>query len=378
MLNIRAFITALKVSWLRKLTCESEFKEATLNMYPALTNIDKLGSEYASVAVARIKNLFWKDVLRHYQRVSSKCFVSNMNEFMSERIHYNINILRDRKIVYVQEWCDAGIFSIRQLVNANRDFLTYDEFILKYPNILRTNFLMYNGILNSIKQYKNNLNIIPDGSHRELDSKVWYVLKKGNKFIQSLVLKSDATPTATQRWNRQFVGLDWVKIFSHCCKTTLDVQLRWFQMKLLHRLIPTEKYLYQCKIIESPLCGFCNTENQTIEHLFWHCERVRVFWNDVLALVNDKCQHVHNLNFNHNLILFGIAQNIKTDRGLDLLILWAKYFIYKCKIQKKIPNLQGFHIFLKSRWNLEKYASSINGTQGLFDRTWTPYLALLQ
>jgi len=153
MLNIKTFITALKVSWLKKLRTEPDFRNLTLNLYPTLENIDKFGCEYANVAMARINNSFWKDVLRHYQKVSCKCSVSNMDEFLSECIHYNVNVLRDRRIVFVKEWCDNGIFFIRQMIGANGNFMSFREFSLQNPNIVRTNYLMYEGILNSIRQY---------------------------------------------------------------------------------------------------------------------------------------------------------------------------------------------------------------------------------
>ena len=255
--------------------------------------------------------------------------------------------------------------------------MSFDEFRLGYPTVVRTNHLMYEGILNAIKQYKNRLNFGQTHFYRESDSKTWHSILRGNKYVQSVLLKSETTPTAVERCNEYYVDLNWCKIFSHCSKITQDVQLRWFQMRVLHRLIPTEMYLHKCKIVESPLCGFCARENESIEHLFWNCRFVKTLWNDIMSVIREKCPHASNLRFDDMLVLFGISNVVRTDMGLDLLIIWAKFFIFKSKLQKTIPAFQAFLSFLKYRYALHKYSSIINGNWERFNRTWLPYQSLI-
>ena len=66
--------------------------------------------------------------------------------------------------------------------------LSFEEFKQHNPDVVRTNFLMYNGIINSIRQFKLNLDLTT--SHRILDSKVWFTIDKSNKQIQSLSRRS--------------------------------------------------------------------------------------------------------------------------------------------------------------------------------------------
>jgi len=70
-------------------------------------------------------------------------------------------------------------------------------------------------------------------------------------------------------------------------------------------------------------------ENQTIEHLFYRCQRVMQFWNALTVLIQDKCQHAHNLRIDEKLVIFGMSQGIMTDQGLDKIIMWSKFHIYK-------------------------------------------------
>ena len=47
----------------------------------------------------------------------------DVHQFMSECLHYNVNITRDNRVVYVKEWVDAGVLKLRQLVNLDGKFL---------------------------------------------------------------------------------------------------------------------------------------------------------------------------------------------------------------------------------------------------------------
>ena len=378
MLNIRNFITSLKVSWLKKLRVDSDWRESTFNMFPDLNNLDKRGSEFANVLITRYDNLFWKDVLRHYKKVSSKCDVSTLDEFLAECIHYNIHIVRDRKVIFVKEWCDAGIFWIRQLLNDTGSFMNYDEFRQRYPTIVRTNFLMYEGIITAIKEYRRTIDIELSNEFKIFEPKVWHIVEKGKNHIKSLLSNSGAIPTAVTRWNEKYINLSWKQIFIKCIKSSSDMQLRWFQMRLLHRILPTEKYLHSCKIVESPLCSFCKAENETIDHLFFQCRKTKLLWDRLLALINDKCIHVHNLHFDVKLIIFGMSEGIATDRGLERIILWTKFYVYKCKMQKTEPTFQALIQSMKYRWKNEKYISILNNSHGNFNRIWVPYLSLFE
>ena len=57
------------------------------------------------------------------------------------------------------------------------------------------------------------------------------------------------------------------------------------------------------------------------------------------TILKEKCETVLNVKFTQNLILFGTEIDIKTDTVFDLVILQAKQFIYKCKLDKRLPTL---------------------------------------
>ena len=59
----------------------------------------RYGGEYANTLMLKIKNPFWKDVLKHYKKLCNKCKPSTAEEFISENMHYNIKSIREGQIV---------------------------------------------------------------------------------------------------------------------------------------------------------------------------------------------------------------------------------------------------------------------------------------
>ena len=97
------------------------------------------------------------------------------------------------------------------------------------------------------------------------------------------------------------------------------------------------------------MCDFCSHEEETLLHLFWECLAVQSFWSDVMISRDIQVE------LNMPLILFGLDLNVQTDRRFDLIILMAKFHIFKSKLQKGKPDVNIFIHSLKQRAAIEKY-----------------------
>ena len=51
-------------------------------------------------------------------------------------------------------------------------------------------------------------------------------------------------------------------------RVTIDNNLRIFQYKILNNVLYLNEKLFKFKIVSSPLCSFCNSEDETQIHLF--------------------------------------------------------------------------------------------------------------
>ena len=103
-------------------------------------------------------------------------------------------------------------------------------------------------------------------------------------------------PKAVAKWNNTFLDLDWPAIYSSLKNSTSDTRLKWFQYRILHRVLTTNDYLYKRKVIDSDRCTFCKIEKETISHLLWNCTYTETFWKHVLEWITKNTPHVRSLN----------------------------------------------------------------------------------
>ena len=153
--------------------------------------------------------------------------------------------------------------------------------------------------------------------------------------------------------------------------------MKWFQIKIIHRCIGTNIVLQKMGVTENDLCNFCNTSKDSIIHMFWQCIFVQRFWNELADLMNEKCFNAHNMHLTCPLVLFGQDENVRIDKIVYFIILYAKQFIYKCKLEKQTPVLQAFLKILKHRYYIEEFVARKNYAYHTFVLEWAPYKPLI-
>ena len=87
-------------------------------------------------------------------------------------------------------------------------------------------------------------------------------------------------------------------------KLTKCTKLRWFQTCINHKILVTNKLLYQMKIIDNPTCSLCGNNEESIEPLFWKCPNTQQFLNKVkdkfqeisVSLSLDECKFISGIN----------------------------------------------------------------------------------
>ena len=79
-----------------------------------------------------------------------------------------------------------------------------------------------------------------------------------------------------------------------------------FQYKLLHRILPTNMLLVKIGIKESHQSNFCNNDTVSILHYIWLCPIIKVFWQQVIVLLEEIFEisielNIRNTVFNTNI-----------------------------------------------------------------------------
>ena len=383
MVDVYSFLAAMKINWLKRLkesTNSSLMNKLTALINPQLIYLSTIGGEvsYNLMNYLCDSNFFWFDVVKHYRRAYSICTPETPQEFLSECIHFNSYIQKSNKYINLQCWIHNGVTRIFDVFDANGNYYSFEDFITKYPR-LRTNRREYGQVIQAIRNYQNKCNIVLNQNEIRNDlTKFWHiVLKGGSKSIYGLLKKSPNKWVSFTKWENHYnEQIQWKQIFTKISKTTTDPQLKWFQIRVIHRLIPTNRFLHLRKIKDSPLCTFgCNVE-ETLSHLFYTCPKVELFWSQILIWIKANCTNCDFLSFSEQLIVFGHKENVLTDNVIDLLILIGKWHIYKCKLQEREPVLDIFKQQFKTRYLIEKGISKALCKLDSFTRSWIPYVNL--
>ena len=112
-----------------------------------------------------------------------------------------IYICRGKRVVCIRNWMDCGIVSLGHLVGPH-EYLSYNEFKAKFPNV-RTDFLLYEGILTAVKCYQRRLGLDVKENFVIGDAILWrYLYKSSVKDIYSCLVKTSETPKCTEKWNK--------------------------------------------------------------------------------------------------------------------------------------------------------------------------------
>ena len=151
------------------------------------------------------------------------------------------------------------------------------------------------------------------------------------------------------------------------------MKLRWFQTRIVHRILPTRKYLYDCKIVDDPVCTFCEEDIQSLQHLLWNCEVVQTFQKDLVNKSDRNCPHKSDMSFSEELVLFGCKQGVETDDGLRHILLLAKFYLYRSYMSRLMPYLQVFLSVLKRSVEDLRFVHFLNDSLIKFEDQWRLY-----
>ena len=128
-------------------------------------------------------------------------------------------------------------------------------------------------------------------------------------------------------------------------------------------------------MIESPLCTFCLKEDESLEHLLFHCTITKNFWLAFSSWISEQNIYMETLTLIN--LLFGVFNDNKYFAILNHFILIAKYFIYKCKWTKTKPTLRVFFEKIKLVYHMERKIAKRNDRLQKHYKKWEKILPLL-
>lgn len=345
-LHISSFINSLKCTWVKRYITDNTgswklFFDYHLKHYgkSLIFQCNYLGQD------VQINNNFIRDVCSAWAIYN---YVVCKENFGNEIIWNNSNIKINNNTIFHRQLYVKGVMYLGDLLDDGNTFLAYNQFMLKY-DLQNFPFTSYFGIISAVPVhwkrsmgYTQNIknNFVENICNTPFLSRVIY---------KHTVNKITLPPTSVGKWDKQFstLGDRWTIIFQTPFKSVSESKIQYFQYRFLNRILATNKYLHTINIKDSPLCTFCETHIETIEHLFWECGITSRFILDVEQLILKQ-----QFTFSKQDIFFGYKLLLK--HPYNLLIYHLKYYIFNKKLDNKIPDKTEFLFKFKFVLSVEK------------------------
>lgn len=378
MTNIVHFIDALKIAWLKKyMHVENNSKWKIIFFFK--NELSKLGELWiwsckppciADFNYGKIHVTFLKDVLKSWSELRNATACNKDND----ALWYNSNIMIGEQTVYYENWSLKGVNFVSDLIE-NKQWMSYGYFCNKYD--INCNFLKYFGIVSAIcGTYRDQLTECNQSKRPNLLVDLESAIKESS-FAYGLLNQCNVVPTAQQKWQAEIEtddinmhDIDWKAVYAMPYKCTIDVKSQYFQYRFIHKILPSNEFLFKIGIVESDKCTFCGVEKETIKHVMWSCDKISSFWKEVIKWLEDLNIEV-TLSFNN--VCFGVYNRSQTN-FINMILIWAKRFIYKCKYQETKVIFQDYKQWVIHMQKVERFIAVSKDKLGSHLKKWDPML----
>ena len=376
--HVKTTCNSLKASWVKRFLCNIDsyfFLQNILAEKGGLFFFD-CNLHYKDSTLLTINNDFYRNVIQAwflYKFHEPSC----VSDYMEETIWFNSFINIEQKVVFYKRWFNKGIRKISDICNNDGTFMSYQSFCDTFN--ITVDFLSYFGILHAVPfTWRFAIQQGIDNYCQVINSKKMVFINSKNSakifykdVITQIVLPLDKNKIVDS-WKVD-CNLDnptdtLQKAFAVSFKCTLDPTLRNFNFKFLHRIIPTNSYLYKAKLNDSPICNFCNEYEQTLIHMYSTCKVISSFWKEVLSWLKEKRIIDNDLSLSEILVLYVQKKHFLL---LNTVFNVCKYFIFCCKCKNNMPSMQAFLNCLRSLYELECQVSLIKNKTSTNYKKWS-------
>ena len=176
-------------------------------------------------------------------------------------------------------------------------------------------------------------------------------------------------PKAIGAWSREWtnpISQDMWLVAVRAALRIYDIRSRSFQLMFLNRGYYVNTIL--AKFTDtSPLCTFCDKEEETYAHLYWSCEKIA----PLIQSVKMYCSETLGLDleqFTRETYLLSAFE----DTMMVMLTMLVKKYVFKCRIEKWQPIFKTCMIVIRKFIRKDKLRAEFAKNFGMFTKTWGP------
>ena len=374
--NLKLLISALKLTWMRKISKTThKWKNVVLANYPSVNDISFHGP---GILKTKGKNTFWTQVFDAFSDLYYRINPANSQDLLAEPVCFNERITIGNKSIKERHWKSKGTYCVAHFLSDDGKLLSYAE--MKRKHDWNVDFITYSGCKLAIKKYMQKYDMIEvctsEASNTNACLKKLHSVNRGCKIYYDILLRNDFKPKCCHKGEEKLNNpINWHACF-HSVRRIQDINMKWFQIRILHRILGTNVVLEQIGLMTDNKCSFCSTVKDGILHMLWDCAVIQQFWEQFIELVKRKCHNCARMKLSANLVILGVDKDIKIDAVFYFILLFAKQYLYKCEIEKCQPSVTVFSKRVLSRHKIEEYNTKVNLMYPTFYVNWLYYKPL--
>ena len=290
---------------------------------------------------------------------------------------YNDCIRIAGKPVCYSEFKRIGINYIRDLYDNSNTPLPFVHW--KNRGLSQGHFIKWYGLINVVQKLTRptdagNNDCLTDNDDTEISDSA-YIVNLGNKIkslakvktkdiyhiiLSGVIGKEVVPPKIAHEFVEVGDTCDWGKIYVRAYWNCVDTKGREFQYKVLNNFVATNYWLYKWKIKDSDKCTLCNSETETVCHLFWECSETQDLWTRIVEWYNSKINDT--VIIDKRIAILG-----SDDKLLHTITVLAKEYIFRSKLADQELSFNAFQNLVNHVKKLELQS----GQPHLLEK-WTP------
>ena len=367
---------ALKCKWVQYM----KGRDSTWFYEPYPIKDDRIWNinlEEKDVLKFKMKNTMARDILRSWSRFNFK-IPEEKEEILSQVIWGNSLIRKANKPIWEKRIIKSGIDYIYQLKSKDKEALKeFGEICEDYGEVIGT--LDYNAIKVSIPlvwksmiKYEE-IEEICDTDFQKLSKEISIVKRVYWTMVEKKNPRDGCKIIWEKELNRTITEEEWEKLLGNTKMITKSTKLRYFQYKILRRIVTTNVNRAKWDKQVQEQCYFCNEEKEVISHLFWECKITKKFLHVVRRWI--RYFIVKNFDWNYELLMFN---NYTGDQKelINTFILETKRYIYVTKCLEEKLTIRKLLTNINTTCKIEKIIAMKHGNMKKFEKKWSKYVSI--
>ena len=373
MINLEQFVKALKCTWIRRLINAKNNQWSTLfeSQCCTIRKICDLGPQGSQDQISKAKNPFWNEVFETWECVY-KSFNINAAIAPYTPVWYNSKI---KKGLYKDSWYRHGITCVGDLMDFNTQKIRTKEQIENLFNFKIKNFLDYFEVRDTLKRFLDKTYTQDTVFEKPFIPNHLYFLtrfNKGCKIIYNILKDQPCDNKYRTQWRRELNltidNLTWKRIFHICVNTIKDNKLIYFQYKIIHKILGTNKLLNQIGKSNNNRCRLCGEDIETIDHLFVTCKVTKILWHDLNDWLKIKINK--EIDLSPMRIIMGHLETDNNFLPINTIILVTKYYIFTSAVKTCLPSFHELKWIIKRCYNEQHWLSQEQNKETYFNKSW--------